>query len=82
MIKQALKEYEDIDDEEFQIIEGEVGEVSQSSGIHYMNNHSTLVPIGANYQAHIPSIIPEQIYKRKSAESLANLKHLKVNDPQ
>lgn len=45
-----------------------------------MHCHNTLVPIGTNFQATIPVVIPENIYKAKSKEHLALIRRLKVND--
>jgi hypothetical protein len=47
-----------------------------------LNNHRTLVPIGANFQVVVPPMLTEATYRAKTADSLRTLKILKVNDPE
>ena len=46
------------------------------------NTHRTLVPIGAHYQAILPSILPPEVYRLKTVNMMKSLKILKVNDPE
>jgi hypothetical protein len=46
-----------------------------------MHQHSNIIPIGTNYQAQIPQILPEEHYKIKSRDMIKRLYIMKINDP-
>jgi len=83
MIKNTLKDYEDVDESEFVLIDEGNENPFQHSSHTYMNNyHRTLVPIGANFQVMVPPMLTESVYKIKSKDMMRALKILKINDPE
>lgn len=84
LIRTALRLYDDVDDDDFVLLSSheDLPQPAPLTTSYMLNNHRTLVPIGANFQVVIPPMLTEATYRAKTADSLRTLKILKVNDPE
>jgi|JI6StandDraft_1071083.scaffolds.fasta_scaffold243096_2 hypothetical protein len=67
IIGKALKDYEDIDEEEVEILEDNENPFQYINHTYMHNSHRTLVPIGANFQVIVPPMMTIQAYRMKTA---------------
>jgi hypothetical protein len=77
-----LKDYEHINEDEFEFIEPNLNPFSSVTQAYMHNSHRTLVPIGHHFQATLPPIMTPTAYRIKTAEQMKNLRMLKINDPE
>lgn len=80
--KQKLKNYDDIDDNDFEMIDEK--ENMNGPNINtksYLQFHSLVVPIGTNFQADIPDICSAKSYLYRNSNSFKRVKSLKMHDP-
>jgi hypothetical protein len=62
LLESQLREYNDLEDEEFEFVEDNFEEELRMAKKYqsvYMHQHSNVIPIGTNYQAIIPQLLPE-----------------------
>lgn len=79
-----LREYEDVDEQDFEIVEDNFEQEIRTAKQYqsaYMHQHCNVIPIGSNYQALIPQLLPIEHYKIRSRDTIKRLHILKINDP-